>query len=98
MSAETAAAHFHCKQMTLKVVMCHASGEERKTEEGRMAGKDAGGLGDTPKKRLIVYAEECCEHNPSGLGASLFHVGSHSQLVPRHLETLRARAGKRSGL
>ena len=85
--------------MTLKVVMCHASGEERKTEKGGTDdGEDAAGRGDTPKKRLIVYAEECCEHNPSGLGVSLFHVGSHSQLVPRHLETLRARGRKRSGV
>ena len=72
MSAETAAAHFHCKQMTLKVVMCHASGEERKTEEGRTDdGEDAARRGDTPKKRLIVYAEECCEHNPGSGRASL---------------------------
>jgi hypothetical protein len=42
-------AHFHCKQMTLKVVMCQLEG-------------------DTLKKRLIVYAEECCEHNTAEKG------------------------------
>ena len=63
--------------------------EKRGEEDGGGTGdgEDAAGRGDTPKKRLIVYAEECCEHNPS----ELFHVGSHSQLVPRHLETLRER-------
>ena len=78
MSAETAAAHFHCKQMTLKVVMCQRRGRrrERTRASERASERARGRQGDTPKKRLIVYAEECCEHNPS---SSRRLVGSHSQ-------------------
>ena len=40
MSAETAAAHFHCKQMTLKVVMCQRRGRRR--ERTRASEREAG--------------------------------------------------------
>ena len=47
-----------------RYVPCQRRGEEDGggADDGE---EDAAGRGDTPKKRLIVYAEECCEHNPS---------------------------------